>query len=121
MLTNPYAHKTKTIDANGTMVLTDSEGYIQDMNQWSEDFARALAKEEGLGLSDEHWEVIYYIREYYEQHGVQAQVRDMIKHFADVWGPERGNNRYLHEIFPKGGPQKQGNRLGGIRKTKGEH
>jgi tRNA 2-thiouridine synthesizing protein E len=45
----------------------------------------------------------------------------MVKHFRDAWGPERGNSRYLHDIFPMGGPQKQGNRLAGIRKTKGEH
>lgn len=121
MRTNPYAPYTRTIRVNGRDVLTDPEGYIQDMDEWSEDFARALAKEEGLELTDEHWEVIWFIRNYYFEHGVQAQVREMIKHFRQVWGPEKGNNHYLHEIFPKGGPQKQGNRLAGIRKTKGEH
>jgi tRNA 2-thiouridine synthesizing protein E len=45
----------------------------------------------------------------------------MIKRFREQWGPERGNNHHLHELFPKGGPQKQGNRLAGIRRTKGEH
>ncbi len=65
--------------------------------------------------------MINFIRDAYDEKRVQAQVRDMIKHFKKAWGPERGNNRYLHDIFPKGGPQKQGNRLAGIRKTKGEH
>jgi len=45
----------------------------------------------------------------------------MIKHFKKKWGKKRGNNHYLHKIFPTGGPQKQGNRFAGIRKTKGEH
>ena len=121
MLTNPSCHKNQLLDVADEQVLIDNEGYIQDMNDWSEDFARALADEEGLALTDEHWEVINYIRDYYEEHQVQAQVRTMIKHFAKVWGPERGNNRYLHDIFPKGGPQKQGNRLAGIRRTRGEH
>lgn len=121
MLTNPSCHKNQLLDVAGQQVLIDNEGYIQDMSEWSEAFARALAKEEGLELTDEHWEVIYYIRDYYEEHQVQAQVRTMIKHFANLWGPERGNNRYLHDIFPKGGPQKQGNRLAGIRRTRGEH
>ena len=76
---------------------------------------------EGLALTEEHWDVIRFIREYYEEHGVQAPVRDMVKHFRQAWGAERGNSRYLHDIFPMGGPQKQGNRLAGIRKTKGEH
>lgn len=121
MQTNPYAIYNLAVLVDGKEIQTDQEGYIQDMEEWSEGFAQALAAHEGLDLSAEHWEVIRFIRDYYEEHGVQAPVRDMIKHFASLWGKERGNNRYLHEIFPKGGPQKQGNRLAGIRRTKGEH
>lgn len=121
MQTNPYAHKTRVFDVEGSEVCTDSEGYIQDMDEWSEGFTRALAADEGLVLTDQHWEVIHFIRDYYQEHGVQAQVRAMITHFRRVWGPEQGSNRYLHDMFPRGGPQKQGNRLAGIRKTKGEH
>jgi len=121
MQTNPFAIRTEYVEVDGKPVATDQEGYIQDMNQWSEGFARAQAAKEGLELTSEHWDVIHFIRAYYEKHGVQAQVRDMIKHFSNIWGPERGNNRHLHDIFPKGGPQKQGNRLAGIRRTKGEH
>ena len=111
----------RTIMVNGQEVRTCSEGYIVDLDQWSEDFVRALAAHEGLELTDEHWEIIRYIRDYHDRNNVQPNVRTMIKHFTEVWGPERGSNRYLHDIFPKGGPQKQGNRLAGIRRTKGEH
>ncbi len=90
-------------------------------HRWSEAFVQALAREEGLALTDEHWQVIRYLREYFHEHGVQAQVRVMIKHFAQRWGPARGNNHYLHDLFPIGGPQKQGNRLAGLLRTKGEH
>lgn len=119
--TNPYALYTRTLEVEGKLVLTDPEGYILHMDEWSEGFARALAAQEGLELTDEHWQVIHFIREYYEEHDVQAQVRDMVRHFREVWGPGKGNSRYLHDLFPMGGPQKQGNRLAGMRKTKGEH
>ncbi len=112
---------TRELMVKGRPVLTDSEGYLRDLGDWSEDFVRALAVHEGLQLSDEHWAIIRYLREYYAEHGVQAQVRVMIKHFTELWGPERGNNHYLHELFPRGGPQKQGNRLAGLLRTKGEH
>ena len=46
---------------------------------------------------------------------------DMIRHFSEAWGPQRGSNHHLHEMFPRGGPQKQGNRLAGLLRTKGEH
>jgi TusE/DsrC/DsvC family sulfur relay protein len=98
MQTNPYAIELRALKVNGREVLTDQEGYIQDMDDWSEDFAQALAEQEGLTLTDEHWEVVRYIRDYYCKHGVQAQVRSMIKHFRNRWGPETGTNHYLHEL-----------------------
>ncbi|MBK6744243.1 MAG: TusE/DsrC/DsvC family sulfur relay protein [Hydrogenophilales bacterium] len=119
--TNPYAIYTRSVTVDGQEILTDQEGYILDMDAWSPGFAQAQAAREGLTLTHEHWEVIRFIREYYEQHNVQAQVRDMIRYFREAWGSERGNNHYLHDLFPMGGPQKQGNRVAGIRKTKGEH
>lgn len=118
---NPYAIYTRKLMVDGREVLTDPEGYILNMEDWNEGFARALAEQENLELTAEHWDVINFIRKHYDEHQVQPQVRDMIKHFRTAWGPERGTNHHLHDLFPMGGPQKQGNRLAGIRKTKGEH
>jgi len=106
---------------NGQELLLDGEGYLLDLDEWSEEFVYVRAQEEELSLTDEHWEVIRFIRTFHDEHGVQAPVRDMIKYFKKTWGKEKGNTRYLHQIFPKGGPQKQGNRLAGVRKPKGEH
>ena len=119
--TNPYAIYTLALEVDGKTILTDQEGYIQNMDDWSEGFVEALAEREGLVLTDEHWEIIEFLRNYHQEHGVQAPVRDMLKHFKQAWGEEFATKHYLHEIFPKGGPQKQGNRLAGIRRTKGEH
>lgn len=112
---------TQVIQVEGRDVLTDSEGYLVDPADWTEAFARTLASSEGLALEAEHWEVIRFLCEYYSRHGSQASVRDMIKHFRRVWDVHRGSNRYLHRLFPRGGPQKQGNRLAGLLRTKGEH
>jgi len=111
----------RTVLAGNRHIPTDSEGYLQNRQDWSEDFVRALAREEGLALTPEHWEVIRFLRDYEQEHGVQAQVRVMIRHFSQAWGPQRGNNHFLHQLFPVGGPQKQGNRLAGLLRTKGEH
>lgn len=120
-LTPPTDVFTRILMVNGKPIETDSEGYLRNLGDWSEDFVRALAAQEGLTLTAEHWELVHYLRAYYAEHGVQAQVRAMIKHFTQVWGPERGSNHYLHDLFPRGGPQKQGNRLAGLLRTKGEH
>ncbi len=110
-----------SVKADGRDIATDSEGYLVDLNDWSEAFAQALAQQEGLLLTDAHWEVIRFLRAYYLAHAVQPQVRVMIRHFTKVWDAERGSNHHLHDLFPRGGPQKQGNRLAGLLRTKGEH
>ena len=112
---------TAKLVVKGKQIETDSEGYLRNLSDWSEEFARAQARREGLELTEEHWELIRFLRKHFQERGVQPQVRAMIKHFAEVWGPERGSNHYLHALFPNGGPQKQGNRLAGLLKTKGEH
>ncbi len=111
----------RTVMVDDKEVRTCSEGYIVDMGEWSEGFVQAQSAVEGLELTDEHWEVVEFLRGYYEEHRVQCEVRKMIKYFKQVWGAERGNSSYLHKIFPRGGPQKQGNRLAGLMRTKGEH
>jgi len=112
---------TRTIFVGDHEVLTDSEGYLVDPNDWSEEFVRQLAEIEGLQLNQEHWDVIRFQRNWYAERRTQATVRDMIKHFRTEWGSVKGSNKYLHQIFPRGGPQKQGNRLAGLLRTKGEH
>ena len=111
----------KELDVNGKIILTDSEGYIVNLDEWSEEFVHAQADAEGLQLTDEHWQVVMFLRDYFHEHNVQCEVRKMVKHFKNVWGEQRGSSTYLHRIFPRGGPQKQGNRLAGLLRTKGEH
>lgn len=115
------AELTDTVAVDGRAIAVDSEGYLLRLDDWSEAFARALARREGLVLTPAHWEVIRFLRAYFAEHGVQPQVRVMIRHFTQAWGAERGSNHHLHDMFPRGGPQKQGNRLAGLLRTKGEH
>lgn len=112
---------TRTLSVNGRSIATDAEGYLRYLGDWSEDFAAAQAQSEHLTLQDRHWQIIRFLRSYFDEHRVQAQVRTMIKHFAPLWPDQPAMNHYLHELFPVGGPQKQGNRLAGLLKTKGEH
>ena len=111
----------RVVNVGDRKIETDAEGYLCRLDDWSVEFAEALAREENLVLTAAHWQVIHFLREYWHEHGVQAQVRVMIRHFSVEWGPERGGNHHLHAMFPIGGPQKQGNRLAGLMKTKGEH
>ena len=113
--------KIKSVTVNGKEIQTCGEGYIVNRDEWTEGFVQAQAEAEGLELTEEHWDVVRFLRSFYEEHGAQAEVRKMVKYFKVAWDAERGNSKYLHKIFPYGGPQKQGNRLAGLLRTKGEH
>lgn len=115
------SHPPRLLRVGDREIATDSEGYLLNLDDWSEEFARAQARAEGLELTPRHWELIRFLREHFHSRGVQAQVRVMIRHFSAAWGPEAGSNHALHRMFPAGGPQKQGNRLAGLLRTKGEH
>lgn len=118
---NALAPHHHTLRVGTREIAVDSEGYLLDLDDWSEAFAEALAAREGLELTPAHWQVIRFLRAYWHEHRVQPQVRVMLRHFGSLWGPERASNHHLHAMFPRGGPQKQGNRLAGLLRTKGEH
>lgn len=109
------------IQVGADFVETDIEGYILDRRRWSEEVARALAAREGLELTDEHWQVIRFLRQHFLKKGRQAPIPQMIKHFREVWGPERGSAAHLFRLFEGGGgADRQGYRLAGIGRRKGE-
>ncbi|MEW5728661.1 MAG: TusE/DsrC/DsvC family sulfur relay protein [Pseudomonadota bacterium] len=109
------------VEVDGTFIETDVEGYLLDRRQWSEAFVRAQAAKEGLVLTDDHWQVVRYLREHFRTRGRQAPIPQMIKHFRQVWGPDKGNAATLFKLFEGGGgADRQGYRLAGIGRRKGE-
>lgn len=64
----------------GRDVFFDSEGFLVDPSQWSEEMAEQLARESGIGrLEESHWQVIRFIREYYLQNGRAPLHRELKK------------------------------------------
>jgi len=90
----------------------DLEGYWAEVAHWSPLVANKLAVEEGLTLGDDHWEVIYCLRERFRKLGPDWTARQMTheleKDFADA-----GGRRFLYALFP-GGPLAQGCKLAGL-------
>src|SRR5262245_53586566 len=78
------------------------DGYLQDHLAWNESIAIALASEEGIVLTEPHWEIIYYLRNFYRQFHLIPQQRIMIKAIAKDLGGVKGNSIYLLKLFPGG-------------------
>ena len=106
------------IELNGKTYETDEEGYLADLSQWDEDIANYMAKEDDIELTDAHWEVINFLREYYDEYQIAPAVRVLIKAAKKSMGPEKGNNKYMYELFPYG-PAKQACKIAGLPKPTG--
>ncbi len=106
------------IQVNGTTIPTDEEGYIEDLSLWSPEVAELMAQEDGQELTEQHWEVINFLREYYDEYQIAPAVRVLTKQIGKRLGPEKGNSKYLYELFPYG-PAKQACRYAGLPKPTG--
>ncbi len=96
----------------------DEEGYLINIGDWSKDIALAMAVEDDLELTLEHWEVINFLKEYFEEYDFAPAVRVLTKAIAKKLGNDKGNSRYLYSLFPYG-PAKQGCRFAGLPKPTG--
>jgi tRNA 2-thiouridine synthesizing protein E len=106
------------MDVAGKSVEVDEEGYLTNINDWDRDVAQELAKSENLEMTDSHWEVIDFLREYYNEYQIAPAVRVLTKAIGKKLGPEKGNSKYLYELFPYG-PAKQACKVAGLPKPTG--
>jgi tRNA 2-thiouridine synthesizing protein E len=93
----------------------DAEGYLIEPGHWNENIARELAHEEQIELTDDHWDVIRFMREYYEEHQIAADARYVIKHLAQRYGSEA--RKRLFELFPYG-YVKQACKIAGMKRPR---
>jgi tRNA 2-thiouridine synthesizing protein E len=106
------------IEVNGTTYETDEEGYLVNLADWNKDIAEAIAKAENVEMSDNHWEVVNFLREYYDEYQIAPAVRVLTKAIGKQLGEDKGNSKYLYELFPYG-PAKQACKIAGLPKPTG--
>jgi len=105
-------------ELNGQTIDADEEGYIIDISLWNEDLAGLIAVDEKIDMTEDHWEVVNFLREYYEEYQIAPAIRVLTKAIKKKLGPEKGNSGYLYELFPYG-PAKQACKIAGLPKPTG--
>ena len=100
---------------DGINLETTQQGFLVNRLDWNEDIARAFAELDNITLSDQHWEIILFIRTYYDRYNHLPNTRAFIKAVAKTLGEDKGNSRYLHRLFPDG-PLKYACKLAGLPK-----
>lgn len=103
------------IEFNGVQYATDKYEYLADFDAWNPELAEHIASLENIELTPAHWEVVHFVRNFYQEYDTSPAMRVLVKAVAKSLGEDKGNSRYLYTLFPKG-PAKQATRIAGLPK-----
>lgn len=106
------------IEVAGKQVEVDEDGYMVNLEDWNKEIGESMAKADGLDLTESHWEIINFLRDYYQKYQIAPMIKILVKEVGKVMGPDKGNTKYLYELFPDG-PAKQACRYAGLPKPTG--
>jgi tRNA 2-thiouridine synthesizing protein E len=104
--------QNKTITVNGKVLQVDENGFLLNRADWNKDVADYIAKSMDVEMTDAHWEIVYFVREYYDEYKISPSLRILVKAVRKKLGPDKGNNKYLYELFPMG-PDCAANKIAG--------
>jgi len=86
------------------------KGYLVNSNDWNEEIATELFAEEDIEPTQEHWDIVNYVREQ-TLNGDEPNERSIMKEMGKIWG-RKVKSKEMYEMFP-GMPSKQGLKIGG--------
>jgi tRNA 2-thiouridine synthesizing protein E len=97
---------------NGREIELDDDGFLVDFEGWTEDVAGILASNEGIKeLTEKHWQVMKYLRDYYKEFQIAPMIRKLCK--------ETGLSlKQIYELFPSG-PARGACKIAGLPKPSG--
>ncbi len=101
-----------TVTYGGKQIEIDEDGFIQDPSAWDEAVANDIAKTEGVeAMSEDHWKLVNYLRNYYQEYGIAPMIRKLCK--------ETGFKlKDVYDLFPSG-PAKGACKVVGLPKPTG--
>ncbi len=107
----------KNIHIDKNDIELTEHGFLKDRSLWNEMIAIELANSVEIELTKEHWQVIYFLRSFYQEFQIIPSLRIFIKNLNAALGPELGNSVSIHKLFPES-PLKYICLIGGLPKPK---
>lgn len=103
------------LSVDGLQLPTTDDGFLRDAGQWNQRIAEELARIESIELEEAHWEILFFIRNYYLKFKHLPNARMFVTAVRKEFGEAKGNSRYLHKLFPQG-PLKFACKIAGLPK-----
>lgn len=106
-------------ELNGKSYETDEDGYLLDLSNWTMEVAGHMAVLEEVDMSEQHWDVVNFLRDYYQEYQIAPAVKILIKEIAKKNDMEKKvASVYLYDLFPNG-PAVQACKIAGLPKPTG--
>jgi len=107
------------IEVKGVSYDTDENGYLVNLEDWNEDVALVLAEGEEIEMTEEHWNLIKFLRNYYDEYQIAPAVKVLTKAIATENDMDKKTaSEFLYRLFPKG-PGLQACKIAGLPKPTG--
>ena len=88
---------------NTINTMRDIEGYVVDPEIWDHDIAQELAAEEQLELTEDYWQILDFMRAYWQEHRVAPDVRHVVDYLVNERGFDKKEaKKHLFDLFPYG-------------------
>ena len=101
-------------EVNGKTLEATSTGYLVNPEEWNDEVGKVIAMAEGLELTQDHRDVIEYLRDaYFNHNGELPNNRTILKAMQDKWPGRKVENKTLFDLFP-GNPSKQAGKIAGL-------
>ena len=100
---------------NKVILETTEQGFLVDLNQWNKSVAIEIARLNAIELTENHWEIILFIRDYYQRYKHLPNARIFSKAIKKTLSEEKGKSPYLQKLFPQG-PLKYACKIAGLSK-----
>ena len=88
--------------ANKSIDIND-QGYLINLSDWSESYVNKMAQKDGIKLYNDHWEIIYYFREYFNQNLVCPTMHQMIIDLMSKnikFHDKKKYEKHIYKLFP---------------------
>ena len=91
------------LEVNGKAIETDVQGFLCDLDDWSEDAATALANRDGIQLFVDHWELIWYFRDYFAEQQKNPTMHSIVRSLGKMKGPhfhdQKSYEKHIYRLF----------------------
>ncbi len=93
------------VNVNNRSIETNDQGFLCNLSDWSEDYVETVAKQDGIDLYNDHWELILYFREYFEENQVNPTMHRVVRELGKTKGEhfheQKEYEKHIYSLFPK--------------------